>query len=302
MVFAQCHSGTGGLPFIHFSAPVPVRESRPGSLRPAGSFFDGELLQLFREANFSWVFVGIESPDPASLKETLKTQNLHEDILTSVRRIYAYGIDVLAGFIVGFDHDTLATFDLQYDFIMEAGIQSAMVNLLSALPKTPLYLRLQQENRLLPATVTGDTTRAGTNIIPKNMPYQAMVAAYQELYFRLLSDRDIARRIRTKRRHLQAPIYTSGYSLAARLGILVRLVVKGILPGGLPRLWHFLRTFPVRSPSRVPLVIGDWIIGSSMRAYAEQYLFPERAVPNGAIPIPAAPARGLWRPDIDYYR
>lgn len=241
---------------------------------------DGELLQLFRDANFSWVFIGIESPDPASLKETLKTQNLHEDILTSVRRIYAYGIDVLAGFIVGFDHDTLATFDLQYDFIMAAGIQSAMVNLLSALPKTPLYLRLQQEDRLIPATVTGDTTRAGTNIIPKNMPYQAMVSAYQELYLRLLSDRDIARRIRTKLRHLQAPIYTSGYSLPARLGILVRLVVKGILPGGPPRLWHFLRTFPVRSPSRVPLVIGDWIIGLSMRAYAEQYLFPERVAPS----------------------
>ena len=56
-----------------------------------------ELLQLFRDANFGWVFIGIESTDPASLKETLKTQNLHEDILTSVRRIYSYGIDVWPG-------------------------------------------------------------------------------------------------------------------------------------------------------------------------------------------------------------
>jgi radical SAM superfamily enzyme YgiQ (UPF0313 family) len=93
---------------------------------------DKELLKLFREANFSWVFIGIESPDPASLKETLKTQNLHEDILTSVRRIYENGIDVLAGFIIGFDNDTLATFELQYQFITDAGIQSAMIGLLTA--------------------------------------------------------------------------------------------------------------------------------------------------------------------------
>ena len=73
-----------------------------------------DLLQLFRDANFGWVFIGIESTDPASLKETLKTQNLHEDILTSVRRIYSYGIDVMAGFIIGFDHDTTDTFEQQY--------------------------------------------------------------------------------------------------------------------------------------------------------------------------------------------
>ncbi len=56
-----------------------------------------DLLQLFRDAGFGWVFIGIESTDPASLKETLKTQNLHEDILTQIRRIYSYGIEVLAG-------------------------------------------------------------------------------------------------------------------------------------------------------------------------------------------------------------
>ena len=68
------------------------------------------------------MFIGIESTDPASLKETLKTQNLHEDILTSVRRIYSYGIDVMAGFIIAFDHDALHTFELQYQLITEAGI------------------------------------------------------------------------------------------------------------------------------------------------------------------------------------
>ena len=89
-----------------------------------------DLLQLFRDAGFGWVFIGIESTDPASLKETLKTQNLAEDTLTSVRRIYSYGIEVLAGFIIGFDNDTLKTFETQYQFIIDAGIQSAMIGLL----------------------------------------------------------------------------------------------------------------------------------------------------------------------------
>ena len=130
-----------------------------------------DLLELFRAANFSWVFIGIESPDPASLKETLKTQNLHEDILTSLRRIYSYGIDVLAGFIIGFDNDTLDSFEHQYRFITDAGIQSAMIGLLTALPKTPLYERLEKEGRLSPLEHASDNTRPGTNVIPKGMPY-----------------------------------------------------------------------------------------------------------------------------------
>ena len=79
-----------------------------------------DLLRLFRDANFGWVFIGIESTNPDSLKETLKTQNLHEDILSSIRRVYSYGIEVLAGFIIGFDHDSLDSFEQQYRFITDA--------------------------------------------------------------------------------------------------------------------------------------------------------------------------------------
>src|SRR5690606_34434981 len=110
---------------------------------------DAELLRLFREANFAWVFIGIESPDSDSLRETNKTQNLKRDLLSAVRTVYAHGIDVLAGFIVGFDNDTLETFERQRRFIEDSGIQVAMVGLLTALPRTPLYRRLEREGRLL---------------------------------------------------------------------------------------------------------------------------------------------------------
>ena len=146
---------------------------------------DAELLELFRAANFEWVFVGVESPDTQSLKETGKTQNLRADMLTSLRTIYAQGIDVLAGFIVGFDHDTVDTFDRQYRFITESGIQVAMIGMLTALPNTPLYARLEKEGRLRSGAESVDNTKLATNVVPKGMPYATLVREYQALYRRL---------------------------------------------------------------------------------------------------------------------
>src|SRR5262249_31906221 len=78
---------------------------------------DGELLALLKQANFSTIFVGIESPRAASLQETKKTQNIREDILTSVHRIQQAGIEVMAGTICGFDHDDPSSFAEQVRFL-----------------------------------------------------------------------------------------------------------------------------------------------------------------------------------------
>jgi radical SAM superfamily enzyme YgiQ (UPF0313 family) len=231
-----------------------------------------ELLELMRDANFGWVFIGIESTDPESLHETLKTQNLREDILVSVRRIYSYGIDVLAGFIVGFDNDTPDTFERQYRFISDAGIQSAMIGLLTAMPRTPLYERLKREGRIDEREDSAENTRGRSNVVPKNMSLDTLYGAYRSLYARLLTDREIARRIRNKRHFLCSPRYRSGYSPIERLGILVRLLARGILPGGVSRALRFLGTLPLLSPSQFPIVISDWIVGLSMRDYAERHL------------------------------
>lgn len=248
-----------------------------------------DLLELFRAANFSWVFIGIESTDPASLRETLKTQNLHEDILTSVRRIYSYGIEVLAGFIIGFDHDTADSFEQQYRFITEAGIQSAMIGLLTAMPKTPLYERLKNEGRLNTEEDVNDQTNLSTNVIPKSMSYETMIDGYIELYRRLLQDREIALRIRHKLRHLAAPIYRSVYPARENAKILARFIWRGILPGGPRRLGWFLSTFPFFHLSRAPTVISDWIVALSMRDFAERrlasYIPRETGIshPSGAL-------------------
>lgn len=231
---------------------------------------DDELMMLMREANFAWVFIGIETPDEETLKASRKTQNMGTDILGALRRIYAHGVDVLGGFIVGFDNDTLETFERQRRFILDSGIQAAMVGLLTALPRTPLYERLQREGRLLERADDGDNTRLGTNIVPKRMTYDAMVSAYRRLYEQLLTDRGIAERIRNKLRWMRAPVYRSEYSAVDKVRILLHLLAKGILPGG-PRRWAaFARTVPVLSPRQLPTVISDWITGLSMQAYVRR--------------------------------
>ena len=232
---------------------------------------DEELLRLFRAANFSWVFIGIESPDEESLKETRKTQNMRKDILAAVQTIYAHGIDVLAGFIVGFDNDTLDTFEQQYQFITASGIQVAMVGLLTALPRTPLFERLEREGRLLPEAYHGDNTKLGTNFIPKRMDYQAMVNHYQALYRRLFSDRTIAARIRNKTRYMKRPVYKGEYTLRESMHIVGALFARGLLTGGPVRLLRFLRTLITAGPRVWPQIMVDWIAGLAMRDYIKRH-------------------------------
>lgn len=237
---------------------------------------DDELLRLFREANFGWVFIGIESPDEESLKETLKFQNTRQDILSSIMKIYSYGIEVLAGFIVGFDNDTVRTFDLQYEFIKKSGIQAAMIGLLTAIPKTPLYERLEKEGRLMPDVISAtDNTKLRTNVIPKRMSYDEMINGYRNLYYRLLKDRTIADRIRNKTRYLKDPIYRNVYPLGTQLKSLVKFITKGVIPGGISRIYHFLRSIPFLRPNQIHVVIQDWVVGLAMKDYVDRHFVQE---------------------------
>ncbi|MEE9159000.1 MAG: radical SAM protein [Gammaproteobacteria bacterium] len=254
---------------------------------------DKELLQLFRAANFAWVFIGIESPDEQSLKEANKTQNLRQDILSAVRAIYTYGIDVLGGFIVGFDNDTLETFERQYRFITASGVQVAMVGLLTALPRTPLYKRLEQEGRLITGAEAVDNTKPGTNFMPKRMAYDAMVREYKTLYTRLFSDGGIAQRIRNKTRYLKRPIYQGEYSLSEGLSLLGKFIARGLLPGGPLRVYRFLYTLATSSARAWPLVITDWIAGLAMRDYIKHHFGLNRLGEQDLVQTTAAFVRRL---------
>lgn len=232
---------------------------------------DKELLGLCRSANFNWVFIGIESPDEASLRETNKLQNTRDDLLTSVRQIYAHGIEILAGFIVGFDNDTRETFDRQFEFITKSGIQAAMIGLLTALPKTPLYERLQKEGRLITGVNSADNTKLGSNIIPKQMTYQELVDGYQQLYNRLLTSKSIAARIKNKIKFLRIPSYSGGQSLREQLHMVRNLLHHAVFNKRPSHVFHFLRSLPIFSPRLLPVVLKDWVIGLTMRDYVDRH-------------------------------
>ncbi|HLF29790.1 MAG TPA: radical SAM protein [Xanthomonadales bacterium] len=232
---------------------------------------DEELLELFRDAGFAWVFLGIETPDVESLKAAGKTQNTRNDLLGAVRAIYAHGIDVYSGFIVGFDGDTELAFDRQYRFIVDAGIQVAMVGLLTALPRTPLYERLEREGRLRHDVMPGDNTRAQTNVLPAGMSYEALIAGYKRLYRRLFSDQGIARRIVNKTGYLRQPVSAGPRnSRPVQWQLLGRTLLRGVGPGG-PRRWVRFASTLACPPRLWPLVVADWVRGLSMRAYADRY-------------------------------
>jgi radical SAM superfamily enzyme YgiQ (UPF0313 family) len=233
---------------------------------------DPELLELFRAAGFEWAFLGIETPDVETLRAASKPQNTAGDMLAAVRRIYAGGVDILAGFIVGFDRDTPKSFEVQRRFIERSGIMVAMVGLLTALPKTPLFERLKREGRLVEGAAAGDNTQARTNIVPKNMSAEQMSAGYKRLYAELLSDRAIARRIRNKLAHFGVPPFTKRETFAEAATILRRLLWRGIAQGGPLRAWHFLRSLPLARPQLIALAVNDWIAGLAMRRFAERHL------------------------------
>lgn len=120
---------------------------------------DEELMTMLADAGFRNVFIGIETPDEASLKGSHKTQNLKRDLIDTIHRIHQCGFTIYGGFIVGFDTDTDETFGAMVDFIQESGIPMPIVNVLKAPPGTELFARMKRENRLIKdfAFEEGDT-------------------------------------------------------------------------------------------------------------------------------------------------
>ena len=111
---------------------------------------DDDFLKAMSEANFVGVFVGIENPDSDTLVAMKKKQNTRRSLVESIHKIYAAGIFVTAGFIVGFDSEKGSVADGMIKLIEEAAIPVCMIGLLYALPNTQLTRRLTKEGRLHP--------------------------------------------------------------------------------------------------------------------------------------------------------
>jgi radical SAM superfamily enzyme YgiQ (UPF0313 family) len=135
---------------------------------------DEELMELMGLANFQNVFIGIETPNEDSLRETKKLQNVRPNagtLLERVHRIQSHGIDVWCGMIVGFDHDDPSIFKVMPKFLSDARISAALIGMLHAIPTTPLYDRLKLAGRL---NEDEDSDRFGTNVVPLGMSRETL--------------------------------------------------------------------------------------------------------------------------------
>ncbi len=159
---------------------------------------DDEMLELLADANFTALFIGIESPNRASLKEANKLQNYRTDLSADVKKIQSYGLGVRAAMIVGFDHDDTSIFDEQFQFLQEACIPRFSVTILRAPPGTRLWSRLCKEGRLVQYDEDrfSSVVQCITNIIPKQMTRVELYAGYRSLIERLYDWSNFAARVK----------------------------------------------------------------------------------------------------------
>lgn len=110
---------------------------------------DEELLDLMVQAGFTMVFMGIETPDTESLVGIHKLQNTRQSLQAACDTVTRAGLQIMAGFIMGFDHERPGAGQRIQSFIEETGIPQCQFSMLQALQNTALWTRLQQEGRLL---------------------------------------------------------------------------------------------------------------------------------------------------------
>jgi radical SAM superfamily enzyme YgiQ (UPF0313 family) len=234
---------------------------------------DPELLDLLREANFTTVFVGIESPNLAALAETGKTQNTRSDLVESVRRFHEHGIQVQAGMIVGFDADGTDIFDQQAAFAQQAHIPIVMVGMLQAIEGTRLYDRVLAEGRLI-HTRTGDQFTQ-SNIVPANMTPEQLHAGYRRLLATLYDWK--AYEDRTVGFLLQRGPHASSASLFSRRDLRALPGVLGLFFGrhGLRRArfsWRVLGRVARRRPSAMVEALSFIVMHKAMYDYTQSIL------------------------------
>ncbi len=227
---------------------------------------DPELCELMVQAGFKKVFIGIETPLAQSLEECRKVQNCHRDLLESVKTLQRTGLEVMGGFIVGFDHDSADVFKRQFEFIQRSGVVTAMVGLLNALPETRLYHRLMKEGRLESDT-TGNNTAATLNFRPK-LSREFLINGYRDLMRRLYEPRHYYDRIRTFLDHLASRGPRLRRSRADLQAFIKSLWLLGVWHRGRRAYWRLLITAMLRRPRQFHKAMELAIMGHHFRRVA----------------------------------
>lgn len=234
---------------------------------------DDALLEDMRRANFRRVFLGIETPVEESLKEAQKGQNTRRDLLESVHKIQSYGMEVMAGFIVGFDNDPEDIFDRQINFIRESAIPLAMVGLLTALPDTQLWRRLKKEGRLLKESGGNNVvTEAALNFIPR-MDTTRLLEGYKRILSTIYSPAEYYQRALDCLSHLTQGPEPRKTSLTSDIAAFARVALSlGVLDSARMDFWRYMKRTLTEHRQNFPHAVTLAAMGYHFRKLTRSYV------------------------------
>jgi radical SAM superfamily enzyme YgiQ (UPF0313 family) len=236
---------------------------------------DEELLDRMVAAGMDMVFIGIETPVQETLELTNKHQNTKNDIIESIMKIQGRGIEVMGGFIVGFDSDPENIFDLQIEFIRKAAIPLAMIGTLIALPGTQLYRRLEREGRITGETDGNNTHSMEMNFIPR-MDRTDLVSGYKRVIATIYEPRHYFERCETLiRRMPRSHRHSMSFKMSYLRAFLRSIVTQALSRYGL-RYLKLLATTIVRNPGRFSLAVNLAIKGHHFFKITDDILRAER--------------------------
>lgn len=246
---------------------------------------DQEMMDRMTAANFSFVFIGVESTDAASLDLSRKYQNLRNPLAESLDNINKSGLSVMASFIIGFDGEEKGAGERICDFVEELNIPLVMVNLLQAAPQTSLWQRLQEEGRLLEGSTARDLSSQGMNFIPTRPAGEIMKeylqaierlyepSAYMKRAFQAIFRMRPTRRALGQDEKYVQPSHTSSdfkqkISKTKGLSGLMRLIWRqGIHSPYCWQFWKQLLGVIQKNPSRKIRYLNYCALGESLFAY-----------------------------------
>ncbi|MHC5061311.1 MAG: B12-binding domain-containing radical SAM protein [Planctomycetota bacterium] len=230
---------------------------------------DPELMDMMTRAGFDCVFVGIETTDEMSLTECNKVQNKSRNLVECVKSIQKAGMQVQAGFILGFDNDKPTIFENLISFIQNSGIVTAMVGLLNAPKGSKLYKRLVEENRLT-NYATGDNTDLTINFIPA-MDIDELTEGYSKVVKTIYSHKFYHERVLTFLRNYKASNNRKTKIRLHDLKVLLRSVWHiGIISKGRTYFWR-LFFWSLRHPRHLPVVVTLAISGFHFKKVFESF-------------------------------
>jgi radical SAM superfamily enzyme YgiQ (UPF0313 family) len=227
-----------------------------------------ELCEAMVAAGFKKVFLGIETPEAESLDECGKRQNQKRDLAESIAILQRAGLEVMGGFIVGFDNDPLDICTRQFEFIQKCGVVTAMVGLLTALPQTRLYRRLAQEGRIV-AETCGNNTDAVLNFVTR-VDRDFIVAEYRSLMRRLYAPKPYYRRLRAFLRRFEPRGPTRRLSAGDLRAFLKSLWLLGVWNSGRRPYWALFWSTLLASPRKFRTAVELAILGYHFRKVAER--------------------------------